>query len=95
MYNGEWSGYERALFLHLENQNQESRKRLKKELAHAARKKRPLPGLSAEYAYLLYLEGDKKTALQYFKQEKRFWPQSKEMMDFFIARIEQDKDIAQ
>lgn len=96
MNNGDWAGYERTQFLYLQATGERNRAKLKKELEQAIKRKpHPLPGISAEYAYLLYLEGDKAKAIHYFQQEKRLWPLSTKMMDHVIQQLEQGDKIEQ
>lgn len=47
----------------------------------------PPPGACADYAYLLYLQGDKDKAKQYFQKEYITYPESKTYIEKLMQKI--------
>jgi hypothetical protein len=50
--------------------------------------KMPPSGSCADYAYLLYKQGDKVRAKEYFKKEMLFYPESKKYIENLMNKLE-------
>ncbi|MEJ2042250.1 MAG: DUF4810 domain-containing protein [Reinekea sp.] len=49
---------------------------------------KPAPGLYAEAGTFYLLEGDTETAIRFYEQEARHWPESEPMMSTLIHNLE-------
>lgn len=95
MSSGSWGKYELAYFNYLkDNKSPESRLEFRRVLSKVADKRRPPPGLCAEYGFLLYQEGDTQQAIKYFAKEKQLWPQSSALMNKIIVQVNNGQPLA-
>jgi hypothetical protein len=51
-----------------------------------AAKRKPPPGVAAEYGYLCFQRGEMDTAVQHFEREAREWPESEVFMRRMVER---------
>lgn len=87
-----WGNYEKNSLAYYARQTPESRLELEKTLksiivTSSKIGKKPAPGIYAEYAYLLLIQGRKTSAMNLLKKEIEIYPESKLFVDRILKTI--------
>jgi len=82
----QWGGYEQALYDYYKTPAEIERyaEELADTISDGELEGKVPPGIYAEFAYILMLQGDGKKAISYFEKEKKLWPESAQFMDLMI-----------
>lgn len=84
----EWGGYEGALYGYAKKPElrPQYRATLEKAVEQGRRTNRLAPGLLAELGYLSLEDGDTATAVRYFEEEMKTFPESRAFLEGVVAR---------
>lgn len=84
-----WGNYEDSLYeRYINNDTKQTEIYLRELIDNAAKENmRVPPGIFADYGFILYQRGDKKSAIDYFKKEKQLYPESQILMNKLIKRV--------
>jgi hypothetical protein len=88
-----WSGYQWSAYSgnQIDRGGPESKRfeaTLKRILERSdAAKRKPPPGVAAEYGYLFFRRGEMDAAVQYFEREAREWPESGAFMRWMVQQV--------
>ncbi len=84
-----WGGYEDSLYQrYIEQDSAQAEVYLRESIADAEQNNyRVPPGVYADYGFLLYRRGDKRSAVAYFSKEKQIYPESSALMSKLIERV--------
>ncbi len=85
-----WGDYENSLYQrYVDNDHQQADSYIRDTINEAESKKRIPPGLSADYGFMLYRQGNKNAAVKFFEQEKQLFPESSAFMSTLIKQVGQ------
>jgi len=88
-----WGEYEESLYQRSQDPSEQGQleafKMLEVTIQEAEEENgRLAPGIYADYGYLLFKQGNARTAIEYFQKEAALYPESKYLMDSIISRIQ-------
>ncbi len=89
----QWGGYEQALYSYYKTpaEIESYAEELADTIADGEGEGKVPPGIYAEFAYVLMLQGDSKKAISFFEKEKKLWPESARFMDLMIKNAKSYK----
>ena len=89
----QWGGYEQALYDYYKTpaEIEVYAEELADTIDDGEREGKVPPGIYAEFAYILMLQGDIKKAISFFEKEKKLWPESARFMDLMIKNAKSYK----
>ena len=89
----QWGGYEQALYDYYKTpaEIESYAEELADTIDDGEREGKVPPGIYAEFAYILMLQGDSKKAISFFEKEKKLWPESARFMDLMIKNAKSYK----
>ena len=90
----DWGGYDQALYSGYKDATKMGELRVKLQAhvtAMEAAKQKVAPGLYAELGTLYLQAGSTSKAIEYYGDERRAWPESKQLMTSLITNLERQQ----